>query len=52
MAVIAAIVLAQTESNAYVPLISTIAALVSGILTGGGGFLANYFQLKGDNFSE
>jgi hypothetical protein len=44
--VIAAIVLAQTESKALAPLIPVIAALVGGILTAGGGFLANYFQLS------
>jgi hypothetical protein len=39
-------VLAQTESKAFAPLTPVIAALVGGILTAGGGFLANYFQLS------
>jgi hypothetical protein len=46
MSVIATIVLAQTGSKAFAPLIPVIAALVGGILTAGGGFLANYFQLS------
>jgi hypothetical protein len=46
MSVLAAIILAQTESKAFAPFIPVIAAIVGGMLTAGGGVAANVFQLS------